>query len=124
MHETALVAHLLRRVVQEARAAGAARVAAVRLRVGEFAGVEPSLLEEAFRRQSPGTSAEEARLEIVAVPLEALCDSCGHRFRVEQFRFQCPACGGCRTRVVAGEELDLESLSIATEPETSKVMMP
>jgi hydrogenase nickel incorporation protein HypA/HybF len=124
MHETALVAHLLRRVVQEARAAGAARVTTVRCRVGEFAGIEPSLLEDAFRRQSPGTSAEGARLEIVAVFLEALCESCEHRFRVEQFRFQCPTCGGCRTRVVAGEELDMESLSVATEPEPSKVMMP
>jgi len=123
MHETALVAHLLRRVVQEARAAGAARVTVVCLRVGEFAGVEPSLLEDAFQRQSPGTLAEGARLEIVAVLLEALCDLCGHRFRVEQFRFQCPTCAGCRTRVVAGEEFELESLSVATEPETSKVVM-
>ncbi|MFI5459008.1 MAG: hydrogenase maturation nickel metallochaperone HypA [Isosphaerales bacterium] len=124
MHETALVAHLLRRVVQEARAAGAARVMAVRLRVGEFAGVEPTLLEDAFQRQSAGTRADGARLEIVAVPLEALCDSCGHRFRVELFRFQCPTCGGCRTRVVAGEELDLESLAVTTEPEPSKVIIP
>jgi len=123
MHETALAAHLLRRVVQEAQAAGAARVTAVRLRVGEFAGIEPSLLEDAFRRQSPGTAAAGARLEIVAVFLEALCDSCVHRFRVEQFRFQCPTCGGCRTRVVAGEEFELESLSVTTEPEPSKAVI-
>ena len=98
-------------------------VTAVRLRVGEFAGIEPSLLEDAFRRQSPGTSAEGARLEVVAVLLEALCDSCGHRFRIEQFRFRCPICGGCRTRVVAGEELELESLSVTNDPGPSKAVM-
>lgn len=124
MHETALAAHLLHRIVQEAQTAGAARVTTVRCRVGEFAGIEPSLLESAFRWQSLGTLVEGARLEIVTVLLEALCDSCGAGFRVEQFRFQCPTCGGCRTRVVAGEELELESLSVSSDPEPSKAVLP
>jgi hydrogenase nickel incorporation protein HypA/HybF len=124
MHETALMAHLLRRIERETLAAGAARVTAVRLRVGEFAGVEPGLLEDAFRRLTPGTLAEGARLEVVTVLLGAQCESCGHPFRVEQFRFQCPVCGGRQTRVVAGEELVLESLTVGTEPEPSEVMTP
>jgi hydrogenase nickel incorporation protein HypA/HybF len=112
MHETALMAQLLRRVEQEARAAGAARVKAVRLRVGELSGVEPRLLESAFDWLAPGTVADGARLEIEPVPLEASCEACGRRFRVEQFHFRCPACGGDRTRAVAGEELVLEGLSV------------
>jgi hydrogenase nickel incorporation protein HypA/HybF len=117
MHETALMTQLLRRIEREARAAGAARVKAVRLRVGELSGVEPRLLESAFAWLAPGTVADGASLEIEPVPLEASCESCGQRFRVEQFRFRCPACGGDRTRAVAGEDLILESLTVEDERE-------
>lgn len=111
MHETAIVMHLLRKVEQIAQDAHAARVTAVRLRVGELSGVEPSLLESAFAQLAPGTCAGGARLEQEVIPLEALCEPCAYRFRVQQFHFPCPLCGG-RTRAVSGEELVLESVSI------------
>jgi hydrogenase nickel incorporation protein HypA/HybF len=114
MHETTLAAQLLRRIERAARAEGAARVTAVRLRVGEFAGVEPELLRIGFLRLAAGTMAEGARLEVEPVPLEAECAECGLRFRVEAFRFACPACGSGRTRVVSGEEMTLEEMTIAT----------
>src|SRR6516162_2597170 len=82
MHETTLAAQLLRRIERAARAEGAARVTAVRLRVGEFAGVEPELLRIGFLRLAAGTMAEGARLEVEPVPLEAECAECGLRFRV------------------------------------------
>ena len=115
MHETALAAQLLRRVEGAARAEGAARVTAVRLLVGEFAGVEPELLESGFRLMAAGTLAQGARLEVERVPLEAECAACGLRFRVRDFRFACPECGSGRTRVVAGEDLVLDALTLATE---------
>jgi hydrogenase nickel incorporation protein HypA/HybF len=124
MHETALAAQLLRQIEQEAEAVGASRVTEVRLQVGELAGVEPVLLEEAFRRLAPNTQAAGARLELVLVPLAATCESCGRSFQVERFRFQCPVCGGVRTRVIAGEELVLESLVVVTERNSSEALVP
>lgn len=111
MHETAIVMHLLCKVEQIARDSDAARVTSVRVQVGELAGVDPQLLEWAFARMAPGTCAECARLELEITLLEAFCETCQHRFRVEHFQFTCPSCGG-RSQVVSGEELVLESVSI------------
>lgn len=113
MHETALIAHLLRRVERELAAAGASRVTALRLKVGALAGVEPALLESAYRDLSPGTPAEGARLDLELVPLLASCEDCGRGFEVERFRFHCPACGSGRTRIVAGEHVILEEIVVA-----------
>ena len=85
MHETTLAAQLLRRIERAARAEGAARVTAVRLRVGEFAGVEPELLRIGFLRLAAGTMAEGARLEVEPVPLEAECAECGLRWQREMW---------------------------------------
>ena len=110
-----LVLSLIRRIEQERQATGAVRVTAVRLRVGECAGVEPSRLVAAFERSSRGTVAHGARLKIERVSLESQCDACGSRFRVVRFCFQCPYCGGRRTRVVAGREVVVESLTVVNE---------
>jgi hydrogenase nickel incorporation protein HypA/HybF len=123
MHETTLIAQLLRRVEQVAREAGAERVTAVRLKAGEFAGAHPRLLESAFDQLKVGTLAEDAQLDIEAVPLELFCDPCGRRFAVEHFRFRCPKCGNTKTQVVAGEDLILESLSIATRQDPCETVL-
>jgi hydrogenase nickel incorporation protein HypA/HybF len=111
MHELSLMAGLLRQIEEAALASGAGRVTAVSLKVGELAGVEPALLSGAFDLLAPGTVAEGASLDIEHVPLTAECESCGP-FRVERFRFRCPSCGGAGTRVVAGEDVILESLVV------------
>lgn len=115
MRETDLIFRLLRRIEQEGRAAGAVRVSAVRVRVGVCAGVEPGRLLSVFDRQARGTLAQGAVITIERVPLESRCDTCGSHFHVVQYCFQCPVCGSHRTRVVAGEEFVLESVTVVTE---------
>jgi Zn finger protein HypA/HybF involved in hydrogenase expression len=53
-----------------------------------------------------------AALEIDHVPLEALCDQCGSRFRMERFSFQCERCGGKNLSLCRGEEVLLESVTL------------
>jgi hydrogenase nickel incorporation protein HypA/HybF len=113
--ELSLILRLLRRVEQETRAAGAVRVSAVRVRVGECAGVEGRRLVAVFERLTRGTVAQGARLTIERAALESNCDACGRRFPIVRFRFECPGCGSRRTRVVAGEEFILESVTVVTE---------
>ena len=114
-----LILNLIRRVEAESRAAGAVRVSAVRLKVGECAGVETRRLLTTFERLSRGTLVQGAMLTIERVCLESLCDACGSRFQVVRYRFECPNCGSRRTRVVAGEEFVLESVTVVTECDPS-----
>lgn len=116
MHEASLVRSLLAQVERLALDNGARRVTEVKVTVGEFAGVEPDLLELAFERQSAGTSLDGARLQLTRVPLEAECAACGSTFRVEQFDFTCPTCRRPGSAVVTrGEELWLESIMLEAD---------
>ena len=115
MHELSLVKHLLRLVDREAIAAGGGRVTRIRVLAGEFSGVEPDLLQSAFRIAAPATRAHDASLEIKVIPLEAECRGCGERTRVVDFRFVCARCGSNQIDVLSGEELLLESITLSDE---------
>lgn len=110
MHERSLVRALLRQVEKLATEYPASRVVQVRVRVGEFSGVEPELLATAYDDLVTSTPVRGAKLTMERVPLQAKCDNCGHLFRIEQFEFHCTGCGSCQVSVQGGEELLLESV--------------
>jgi hydrogenase nickel incorporation protein HypA/HybF len=112
MHEYSLISALMRELEQRRLAEGADRLLAIRLEVGEFAGVEPELLRSAFRQLTAGTWLEQTTIELHAVPLSARCDGCGHEFPVRRFQFVCPSCCATAVTVVRGEELMLESIQM------------
>ncbi|MCP5000543.1 MAG: hydrogenase maturation nickel metallochaperone HypA [Hyphomicrobiales bacterium] len=90
----------------------AAKATSVNVIVGEFAGVEPDLLESAFKQEAEGGAAEGARLCIMRTSLAGKCDCCRHEFPIKRFRFVCPLCGANNVTVKGGEELLLESVTM------------
>lgn len=110
MHERSLVRALLRQVEGLSAEYPTSRVVQVRVRVGEFSGVEPDLLAMAYDDLVGETPFSGAELAMDRVPLEATCDDCGCSFRIERYKFQCSTCGSRRLSVQGGEELLLESV--------------
>jgi hydrogenase nickel incorporation protein HypA/HybF len=119
MHEYSLARALLEHVHAQQVRQSARRVAAVKVTVGEFAGVDAELLELAFRDLAIGTPAEGADVSISRVPLEARCQKCGHEFEIQRFRFVCPNCSTADVRIIRGEELMLESVTLMAEVENT-----
>jgi hydrogenase nickel incorporation protein HypA/HybF len=113
MHELSLARALLRQVEELRQSHRAAGVRTVCVSVGEFSGVEADLLDSAFCQLTQGTPVEGARLSINRVPLEARCTACEHEFTVHAFCFVCPRCEARDVRIVRGEELMLETLTLA-----------
>lgn len=111
MHEMSLARSLMNQLEALCRQERAQRITAIRLRVGEFSGVEPDLLQEACQRLSEGTCLDNAEVKLDIVSLAARCQMCGDSFRVEDFVFECPRCDSRRVTVTAGEELQLESVT-------------
>lgn len=74
MHELSLAQSVVEIVEEAARREGAARVASVRLELGELSHVEPESLAFAFEVAAREGSARGARLEFLRVP--------GHAMRV------------------------------------------
>jgi hydrogenase nickel incorporation protein HypA/HybF len=68
MHEAKLCLTLLDLAERRAAAAGARRILALELAVGEWAGVAPEALAAAFPLCAAGTAAEGAELRIERVP--------------------------------------------------------
>jgi hydrogenase nickel incorporation protein HypA/HybF len=112
MHERSLVCALLRQVQQVADENSAARVVTIRVRVGEFSGVEPELLASAYDDLIQGTPLCDAMLDLEEAPLEAVCDQCGNQFRIERFSFHCARCGSIHLTLRGGEELLLDSVTM------------
>jgi len=98
--------------LEQARAHGATRIAAITLRIGSLAGVEPEALRFAHALVMAGTAAEGAALRIDAVPARFLCEPCQQPFAAEQGDCLCPRCGALSRRLLQGRELELASLEL------------
>jgi hydrogenase nickel incorporation protein HypA/HybF len=112
MHEQSIARALLAQVLRIAEDSGAQAVESLRVRAGEFSGVETLLLASAFELVSVDTIASSARLEVESVPLALQCRECDHHCQPAGLRFQCAACGSVQVRITAGEELILESVNL------------
>lgn len=121
MHERSLVRQLIEQVEEELRNRHLGGLTAVHLDVGEFSGVEPSLIELAFQDMAVGQWPNEVRLIMNVIPLAARCRQCGEDFRVERFRFVCPHCEHAAVDVIAGEDMQLVSLTVADFKSTESV---
>jgi hydrogenase nickel incorporation protein HypA/HybF len=109
MHELSIAQSVA--AIAERHAAGR-RVHRVELRVGHLRQIVPSALEFAFELVAQGTPLEGAELAIEHVPAEGECRRCGEHTVMRGFPLACDRCGGLDLEVIAGEELEVESLEL------------
>jgi hydrogenase nickel incorporation protein HypA/HybF len=89
------------------------------LRVGHLRQVVPSSLEFSFELVAQGTLAEGAELEMLPVPAAGLCKQCEVETHLKAFPFQCAGCGGFDLRIVAGDDLEVESIECLEESDNA-----
>jgi hydrogenase nickel incorporation protein HypA/HybF len=109
MHERSLVKVLIDQVIEEARTRNIDSIREIHVEIGEFAGVEPSLVELAFAEIAVDHWNHPVLLVIRVVPLTAKCLACGNTFRIERFVFHCSQCDSGDVQVTSGEEIRLVS---------------
>ncbi|MEV5510772.1 hydrogenase maturation nickel metallochaperone HypA [Streptomyces orinoci] len=113
MHELSIATVIVERAEELARRHGAERVDAVRVRVGELAGVVPDALLFSFEVARQGTALDEARLLIEEVPGRARCEPCGTDFAVGVPPFLwCPRCERPCERLLSGRELEITAIEL------------
>lgn len=112
MHEVGLMLEAVRVAVDEARARGAERVTALRLRVGALSGVVPEALEFAFDLVTAGTPAAGARLELERVRARWRCARCGQEYESTEGWPACPRCESAEAELLEGRELELVNIEI------------
>jgi hydrogenase nickel incorporation protein HypA/HybF len=118
VHELSVCQDLLRQVADIAADRGANVIERITIEVGPLSGVEPGLLASAFAVVRAGGCAAQAALLIESTAVTIRCVSCGAQSTPEPNRLVCAACGGFRTRIVAGDELRLRRVELRS-PESA-----
>lgn len=112
MHELSITQSILNIVNEHAQRAGAAKVTAIHLIVGELTGFVDDSLHFYFEMLSPGTLAEGAKLDIRRVPATVQCRACGFEFHLEGYQWICPRCQAVGGSVLRGREFQVDSIEI------------
>ena len=112
MHEMSLAEGVLQIIEDAAQAQSFRRVKGVWLEIGRLSSVEPEAMRFCFDAVTRGSLADGARLEIIEVPGEGQCLSCGQRVPLAAVYDPCPACGEYPVQPVAGTEMRVKELEV------------
>lgn len=114
MHELSITQSLLEIVTQEVEKNAISKVTAIKLKVGEFTGLEPSCLTFYFEILTKNTQLEGADLRIERVPVRVKCRSCKKVFDLNDeplnLALVCPACSNIDIEIISGRELFVEEI--------------
>ena len=112
MHELSVAAGIFDILQQYVAASEACRVRAVRVRVGEIAGVVSDSLDFCFGAIVAGTPYASAFLAIECVPARGKCCDCGRVVELSKLQFTCPACASLAVALTSGEELQIVDVEL------------
>ena len=112
MHELAVTEHLLSLVLKHAEEAGATRVKALNLVIGELSSVVDDSLAMYWELLAKDTIAQGAALNVERIPGTLRCRDCGDTFSLAEFEVSCPGCGGLRGEVVDGDQFQLKTIDV------------
>lgn len=108
MHELSIATAVVAQVEEAVRTNGGGRVASLRLRIGELAGVVPQALRFSFELASEGTVLAGARLDMDTVPGRGRCEGCGRESEVGvPPMLWCEACARPLGELLSGRELEI-----------------
>ena len=110
MHEVSIMAEAVRIAVESAQAAGAQRIAGLRLRVGKLSGAVPEAMQFAWDVVRQGTIAESAWLEIESVGAACWCPTCQAEFECADWFVECPRCHNPSGELRRGRELEIAAV--------------
>jgi hydrogenase nickel incorporation protein HypA/HybF len=113
MHELSIAVALVEQAEAICRRENGTRVLSIAAAVGALSGVDAAALEGAFPLAAAGSLAEDARLVVTPVAARGRCRDCARETDVTLPFFDC-ACGSANVDIVAGRELLLNSVEIAT----------
>ena len=112
MHEMALAEGMLQLVEDTARRESARRVKLVVLEIGQLSSVEPEALTFCFEAVTRGSIAQDASLEILAVPGTGWCMQCAETVPISELYGACPKCDSHQVQPTGGMEMRVKEIEI------------
>ena len=113
MHELPATQGILATVIEAARSAGAERITAVDVVIGDLSSMVDDSVQFYFDVLSRGTPAAGAQLRMRRVHATATCGECGTSYSVTPpLSPACESCGSLRISVRGGREFFIESIQV------------
>ena len=112
MHELAVTQSILKIVLRHAEQAGAKRVDAIHLIVGELSTNVDESVQFYWDIIARDTIAEGATLHFRRVPAELQCIACFTKYHPGSGELVCPKCGSVGAKIIAGEEFSVEAIDV------------
>ncbi|MFN8485793.1 MAG: hydrogenase maturation nickel metallochaperone HypA [Anaerolineae bacterium] len=116
MHELAVTQGILSVALDAADRAGARRIAAIDLVIGDLASIVDDSVQFYFDILARGSPAEGAALRFRRIPADGHCLACGAEFTVGPSLVDaCPVCGSAQLLITGGREFYVESIEVDDE---------
>jgi hydrogenase nickel incorporation protein HypA/HybF len=113
MHELPVTQGILEIAVKSAAEAGACRITAIDIVIGELSSIVDDSIQFYFDVLSRGTLAEGATLRFRREPADAACWDCGQRWQIRAPLYPvCPQCGSVRLSVTGGRAFYVDSIDV------------
>lgn len=113
MHELGIMTGVMDTVTKSAHDAGADKVLKVTLSVGEMTECIQDALEFAFEALTEDDPfVRDAELTINMIKPKSRCLECGAEFEHDRFHMFCPECDSFATELLAGRELQIDSIEV------------
>jgi hydrogenase nickel incorporation protein HypA/HybF len=112
MHELSIAQNIVEIIQSNIPESEWGRIARVRLKVGDGAGVVPESLEFSFQAITSDSPLCRTLLEIEAVPFRVQCRDCGSTTESDSGFAFCEKCESTNTNVLSGTELLVTEIEI------------
>jgi hydrogenase nickel incorporation protein HypA/HybF len=113
MHEMAVTESILGIALRHAGQAGARRILAVNLVIGDLTGFVDDSIQFYFDFLSKDTIAEGAQLNIERIAARVRCHICGAEYVPPDTRlWTCPQCAALGGEVIGGKEFSVASIEV------------
>ena len=113
MHELPVTQGMLSIALEHAERAGAKKITAINITVGEMSGIVDDSIQFYFDFVSKDTPAEGALLTFERVPARFHCKACDEDFSVgDNGQWACPHCGAWSVEILAGREFYVDSIEV------------
>jgi hydrogenase nickel incorporation protein HypA/HybF len=112
MHEVSIMTEAVRLAVESAQTAGARRITALRLRVGQLSGAVPEAMTFAWDVVRQNTIAGGASLSIESIQPMSWCAQCRAEFACHDFLSECPRCHNLSGDLRRGRELEIAAVEL------------
>jgi len=117
MHETAVAQSVFEEVMRQA-AKYNRRPVAIRVSCGQFNALNDHVFCFAMEQIAAGTICEGMKVEVVHVPLQAVCRNCKTSFDFDIYKPLCPKCESMEFDFGKDAELMLDEIEFADDVES------